>query len=117
MVEIPYRQEGDSLYLVPDLKLTDTTERPIGKYGRMRKTYLQNHKKGLYSALLLSGKLMEHLADTEETASQMIETIMEQMLEQEPPPDKATDPMGWTGHMNMTKLLAESGVIREIVYE
>jgi hypothetical protein len=83
----------------------------------MRETYLKNHKRGLYSALLLSGKLMEHLANTEETASQMIETITNQMLEKEPPPDKTTNPMAWTGHMNMTKMLAESAVIREIVYD
>ena len=83
----------------------------------MSKAYLQNHKRGLYSALLLSGKLMEHLADTEEAASQMIETIMSQMLEKDPPPDKATDQMGWVRHMNMTRSMAESTVIREIVYE
>jgi ATP-dependent DNA ligase len=92
----------------------------IGKYGQMRKAYLQNHKRGLYSALLLSGKLMEHLADTEERASQMLETIMSQMLEKlekNPPPDKGTDQMGWVRHMNMTRAMAESTVIREIVYE
>jgi hypothetical protein len=115
MMEIPYRMEGD--YLLPDLKLTDATDRPVGKYGRMRKAYLQNHNRGLYSALLLSGKLMEHLADTEEAASQMIETLMNQMLEKNPPPDKATHQMKWVQHMNMTKSLAESTVIREIVYE
>jgi hypothetical protein len=114
MTEIPYRQEGD--YLVPDLKLTDATERPIGKYGRMRKTYLQNHRRGLYSALLLSGKLMEHLADTEEEAQEQIETIIAEMLKLDPAPDKGTDQMGWVRHMNSLRMTAEEIVTRELVY-
>jgi hypothetical protein len=116
-MEIPFRREEESLYLLPDLKLTDMTQRPIGKYGRMRKTYLQSHRRGVYSSLLLSGKLMEHLADTEETALEQIETMTAEMLEQDPPPDKAANQMGWVRHMNMTRLLAESAVIREIVCE
>jgi hypothetical protein len=114
MMEIPYRQEGD--YLVPDLKLTDTTERPIMKYGRMRQTYLKNHKRGLYAALLLSGKLMEHLADVEEEAQEQIETIISEMLKLDPAPDKATNQMGWVGHMNNLHMTAEEIVTRELVY-
>jgi hypothetical protein len=60
---------------------------------------------------------MKHLADTEESASQMMETLMSQMLEKDPPPDKTADQTGWVRHMNMTRLLAESTVIREIVFE
>ena len=114
MMEIPYRQEGD--YLVPDLKVTDTTERAIGKYGRMRKTYLQKHKRGLYSALLLSGKLMEHLADMEEEAQEQIETIISEMLKLKPTPDKATNQMDWVGYMNNLHMTAEEIVTRELIF-
>jgi hypothetical protein len=114
-MEIPYRQEGD--YLLPDLKLTDTTERPIGKYGRMRKEYLKNHRRGLYSSLLLSGKLMEHLADIEETARERIEVMMTELLKRDPAPDKAADQMGWVRHMNSLHMTAEEIVTREMIFD
>ena len=112
--DIPYRQEGD--YLMPDLEINDRTDRPIGNYGRMRQKYLEEHKRGLFSALLLSGKLMEHLADIEEEAQMKIELFVQQMDKTDPPPDKAEDSMAWARHMNMTQALAESTVIREVVY-
>jgi hypothetical protein len=74
-------------------------------------------REGLYAHLLLSEKLMEHLADVEEEASGKLELLMARMLEKDPPPDRATDQTGWVRHMNMTKALAESIVIREIVFE
>ena len=113
--EIPYRQEGD--FLLPDLVLDDTTDRPIGKYGRMRKEYLRNNKRGFYSALLLSSKLMEHLADVQEEASEKIQSLMDEMLKNDPPPDKATDQMGWVRHMESTHMMAEGVIIREFVFE
>jgi hypothetical protein len=116
LAALEYRQEGD--YRIPDLKLTDTTERPIGKYGRMRKEYLKNHRKGLYSALLLSGKLMEHLADTEGAASQRMETLMRQLLEKNPISEelKNTNPLEWVGRMENLKARAEEIVLTETVY-
>ena len=114
MMEIPYRQEGD--YLVPDLKMADTTDRPVGKYGRMRRTYLQNHRRGLYSSLLLQGKLMEHLADIEETAQEQIESLISETLKLNPPPDKATNQMGWVQHMNSLHMMAEEIVTREVIF-
>jgi hypothetical protein len=116
---LAYRQEGD--YLLPDLKLTDTTERPVGKYGRMRKAYLQNHRRGLYSALLLRGILMEHLADIEETAQERIENIISEMSKHDlamgtSVPDKAADQMGWVRYMNNLHMTAEEIVTRELIY-
>jgi hypothetical protein len=60
--------------------------------------------------------LREHLADTEEAAHQRVETIMKQMLEKDPPPDKATQQMEWVQHMNMTKAQAEE-MVMELIYE
>ena len=112
---LTYRQEGD--YLIPNLVIDDQEdERPLGKYAMMRRSYLENHRKALFETLLLKGQLRSHLADIEETASQRVETIMEQMLVKNPPPDKAADQMGWVRHMNMTKALAEEA-IQELIYE
>ena len=55
-----YRQEGD--YLLPNLSLPqDTEEYPLGKYGRMRQQYLKEHRRALYSSLMLEGTLIKHL--------------------------------------------------------
>ena len=54
MTELTYTKNGD--YLIPDLTLSETPEdaRPLGKYGRLRRSYLQEHRPGLYSRLVLS---------------------------------------------------------------
>ena len=55
MSELTYTRCGD--YYIPDLKLSEQPEAPIGKYGRMRQRYLKEHRPGLYSSLILSEKL------------------------------------------------------------
>lgn len=57
---ISYTLGADGLYY-PDLYLSEETEYPIGKYGMLRKTYLKEHRKGLYLELVLAGKLNAHL--------------------------------------------------------
>ena len=56
-----YRQEGD--YLIPNLALPDEPEYQIGKYGRMRRSYLKEHRPILYNHLLMSEKLYPHLLE------------------------------------------------------
>ena len=58
-MEISYSQCGD--YLIPNLVLPEEEQQPIGKYGHMRKLYLKDHQPVLYSNLLLSGELHQHL--------------------------------------------------------
>jgi hypothetical protein len=114
---LEYMRTGD--YWVPTLlppKPEKEEARPVGKYGQMRLAYLENHKKGLLATLRSQGRLREHLADTEEAAHQRVETIMKQMLEKDPPPDKATHQMEWVQHMNMTKAQAEE-MVMELIYE
>ena len=55
MNELTYTRCGD--YYIPDLKLSEQPEAPIGKYGRMRQRYLKEHRPGLYSSLILSEML------------------------------------------------------------
>ncbi|MFT9494517.1 MAG: TnpV protein [Anaerosolibacter sp.] len=112
-MELTYTTQGD--YLIPDLTLPQE-ETHIGKYGMLRKTYLKNHKKGMYASLMLSGKLTEHLSEIDRTAKERMEKIMEKLLIENPAPDKATDPMGWTGHMNNLRQSAEETILEELVY-
>ena len=111
-----YVQHGD--YLFPDLALTDEDHWTIGKYGRMRQAYLKEHHPGLYSHLILSGKLYEHLAEVEQTCQERLETMIPQMARKQGVTEelKARDQLGWVGRMNEIQHSAEEIVLSEIVY-
>ena len=112
-MELTYTQRGD--YLLPDLTLPEE-QTNIGKYGMLRGTYLKNHRKGMYASLMLSGDLHSHLTEIDQTARERVERITAQLLEKSPAPDKATDPLGWTGHLNSLKHQAEESVLTELIY-
>ncbi|MEK4508899.1 TnpV protein [Paenibacillus sp. FSL K6-2524] len=88
----------------------------IGKYGMLRKTFLKDQRKGTYAHLMLSEQLNQYLADIDRTAREQIDLTMQDLLRQHPAPDKATDPMGWTGHMNSLKQQAEELILTELIY-
>ena len=79
-MEITYHQEGD--YLIPDLKLSDTTEYQIGKYGRMRPRFLEENHGGIYSYMLLSETLWKHLAEIDEECNEMMDRLVGQMAKE-----------------------------------
>ncbi len=116
MAELTYKWAGD--YLIPDLTIK-ANERPIGKYGRMRLRYLMEHRKGLYSVMLLNGTLQDHLAEIDETARERIECMVKYCAEREEINEelKARDPMEWVRRMNGIKAQAEEIVLSELVYE
>ncbi|MBQ9264835.1 MAG: TnpV protein [Clostridia bacterium] len=112
-----YTQAGD--YLIPNLSLPDTPHEPIGKYSRMRQVYLTEHHPELYSHLILSGKLYEHLAEVERICQERLETMIPQMAKQQGITEelKARDQLGWVGRMNEVQHSAEEIILSEIVYE
>ena len=113
-MKLTYTQTGD--YLIPNLMLSEETQKIPGKYGMLRKTYLKMHRGGTYQALLLSGKLNQHLLEIDRTANSRMEQIVDQMLQTNPAPDKAADQMGWVQHMNALTQQAEEIVLQELVY-
>ena len=114
-MEITYTKCGDG-YL-PDLIIDDEAI-TIGKYGRMRKRYLKEHRSALYSSMLLSGKLFRHLAETDRACEERMELIIRQMAEQEGVTEalKAADQMEWVRRMNSIRSRAEEIVLHELVY-
>ena len=92
--------------------------KPLGKYGRMRRTYLQEHHKLLYNQMLLDGSLWPHLREIDEQAQSTVNAIVARMAEIDGVTEelKATDPMRWIGLINKYRHCAEELVIREIVY-
>ena len=113
-MKIEYRAEGD--YLIPNLTLPEEAKVHIGKYGMLRRKYLKEHKRGLYSSLILSGKLTQHLLQIDQESRGQIELSMLTLTQTNPPPCKTTDQLGWVRHMNNLKHLAEEQVFKELIY-
>lgn len=111
-----YRQEGD--YLIPNLALPDEPEYQIGKYGRMRRSYLKEHRKVLYTNLTVSGTLFEHLAEIDRSCNERMENIVSAMVRQEDVTEalKAADQMEWVRRMNNIRNRAAEIVLTELVY-
>ena len=108
-----YTQTGD--YLLPNLTLHQP-KTPLGKYGRLRRTYLKEHRPVLYNTLLLSGSLYPHLLEVEQNAAAMKEHLMTELLVKDPAPDKEQNQMAWVQHMNSLKAQAEELVLTELIY-
>ena len=116
MSELIYKQNGD--YLLPDLGLTEADRKRLGKYGMMRRHYLEENRPGLYTRLILSGKLMEHLQEIDLTAHSRLESLMSLLTKQNSVTEelKARDQMAWVGQMNSLKHQAEEMILTELVY-
>ena len=112
---IRYQLEGE--YYLPVLELPEEN-RPIGRWGRLHKAYLKNHRPILYQSLLLSGKLYTVLADLNEQAAERCSLIIRQMAEAEGITEelKANDPMRWVQAMNSIRSRAEEIIQAEMIY-
>ena len=113
---LTYTMNGD--YQIPDLKLTEQPEKPLGKYGRMRKAYLKEHRPLIYNQLLLTEKLYPHLIEIDETAQSRLEQMMPQLAKDAGATEqlKAGDPMRWVGLMNTCKAQAEEILMAELIH-
>ena len=116
MSELNYKRNGD--YLLPDMGLTEAERKPLGKYGIMRQQYLEQNRPGLYTRLILSGRLMEHLQEIDETAHSRLESLMSLLTKQQGVTEelKARDQMAWVGAMNSLKNQAEEMILTELIY-
>ena len=116
IMELTYQRNGD--YYIPNIKMDDQPAEVLTKYGMMRKTYLQEHKKGLYSGLLLTGRLMSHLLEIQKAAEQRMEEITEKMAADEGVTEelKSKDQMKWIQLMNSIRHSAEEIVLTELIY-
>ena len=115
---VTYSTVGD--YQLPNLTLNQP-RKPLGKYGRLRRTYLMNHRPVLYNTMLLNGSLYPHLMEVEQTAESQMQQTMARLLKQTPAPDKeqnqmAWDQMAWVQHMNSLRAQAEELVLTELIY-
>lgn len=116
-MELTYTKVGD--YYYPDFTLPETNDdRPLGKYGMLRKTYLKQHRPMVYDRLLLIGKLDGHLRENDDLAAEQVNRMVADMAARAGVNEqlKAADQMRWVRLMNSFRASAEEVVLREIVY-
>ena len=119
-----FEQMGDTYHLgedgmyYPNLELLEEETPRYGKYGRMRHTYLREHKKAYYTTLLFDGKLVAHLNEIDDAANSQMELITKQMAQSQGITEamKARDQLAWVGAMNNIRNAAEEIVFSELIY-
>ena len=112
-----YTLGADGMYY-PNLELPEEETPRYGKYGRMRHTYLREHKKAYYTTLLFVGKLVAHLNEIDDAANTQMQLITKQMAKTQGITEalKAKDQMAWVGAMNNIRSAAEEIVFSELIY-
>lgn len=115
MSEITYHREGD--YLIPDLIPPESPR--IGVWGTRRKQYLQQYHDGIYTGLLLSGKLNAHLEVIDRAANEIFDLLMKQYAECESATEqlKAKDQMEWVRRMNSIRDRVEDAILSDFIYD
>lgn len=113
-MELTYTKHGD--YYLPDLVAPESPV--ISKYGMLRRKFLREHRDGIYTGMLLTSKLNEHLEEIDRQANEMQERLMRQYAAAEGVTEalKAADQLSWVQAMNSIQNRAEEVVLRELVY-
>ena len=116
MNELNYTMNGD--YLIPNLSLRRQETEPLGRYGRMRKKYLREHRPILWDWMNINETLYPHLQEIDETANRRLEQMMPRLMASAGVTEslKASDPMKWTRLMNALRAQAEEMICRELIY-
>ena len=119
-MELTYRSAGD--YLIPNLMMDGQEaeeEMPLGRYGRLRERFLQEHHSGTYTSMLLTGRLEPHLREIDRQAREQVDRMVNELKKQNGVDEamKARDQMGWVQAVNSFTAQAEEIVLAEIVYK
>ncbi len=118
MERLEYVKNGD--YLIPALVM-DGAEReaPLGRYGMLRQRFLMEHRHGTYTSMLLTGRLMPHLRETDAQAQEQADSVLEALMERDGVDEamKERDQMAWVQAVNRLKAQAEEQALQEIVYQ
>ena len=114
--ELTYTQVGD--YRLPNLTLETSQIQELGKYGRLRRDYLKNHRPILYNRLILSEELFFHLKEIEETANRRMNQMMDELMKATGLTEqmKSENQMFWVQTMNNLKAQAEETILNELIY-
>ena len=113
-MNLTYTMQGD--YLLPNLEVPEAPK--VGKFGMLRRNFLRSHRKALYTGMMLSGKLDQHLQEVDQQANTMLESLLQKMAQEQGVTEdlKATNQMMWVQLMNILRQAAEESVLAEVVY-
>ena len=113
-MELTYTMQGD--YLFPDLTVPESPK--LGKYGMLRRTFLREHRDGIYTGMLLNGTLNRHLEEVDRQAQKMLDDLTEQMkaLNGVTEQLKSEDQMRWVQMMNSIRHSAEEVILNDLIY-
>lgn len=116
MLNLTYTKSGD--YFIPNISIQETSK-PIGRFGRMRRKYLEEEKPMLYNDLVLSEKLFSHLLEVDEIAQNHFDVLLDQMKLQRNVTEelKQENSMRWVGEMNNIRNCINEIIIKEIICE
>ena len=117
MINITYHKEGD--YLIPYLVMKDSNSTySVGKYGQLRNDFLKEHKRGLYTELIINGTLTDHLIDIDKVATARVRNIIDKLAKAENVNEdlKSREQLAWVQAMNNIKNRAEEIVFNELIY-
>ena len=115
IMQIEYIQSGD--FQIPNLIANKEPEGTLTKYGLMRRSFLKEHRRGVYSGMLLKGTLKEHCLTIQEQAEQRMDLLTDQMAKDQGVDEqmKRNDQMKWVGLMNNIRNSAEEIVLSELI--
>ena len=111
---LTYTRCGD--YLITDIQLSHVSDKPLGKYARMRRAFLAENNPILLDDMILTETLFPHLWEIDETAHRRVEQAMNELLERNPAPDKETQQLAWVKHMNGLKAQAKEIINAELIF-
>ena len=113
MTELTYHREGD--YLIPDLLPPPSPN--LGVWGQRRRRYLQQHHDGIYTGLILSGKLNAHLEEIDRSANEMFDLLMKQYAAHEGVTEqlKSENQMEWVRRTNGIRQAVEEIINQELI--
>ena len=113
-MEITYIRKGD--YLYPNLALDPADQVDVGKYGRLRRRYLQEYREPLYWGMFVEGTLTQHLLEIDDAAQAQVDLTVKLLLKQYPAPNRDVDFLAYVGHMNSLPAMAEEAILRDFIY-
>ena len=104
--------------LLPDLKLPEEEQQPIGVWGQRHRRYLKEHRRATYATLFTGEKLNSYLADIDRQAEEMFSRLVKQMVANESITEqlKVDNQMEWVGRMNNIRNRAMEIVNTELIY-
>ena len=112
-MKLTYTMHGD--YLLPNLEVPEAPK--VGKFGMLRRSFLREHRKALYTGMMLADTLNKHLEEMDQQANTLMEKLVTQMSKSQSVTEelKAKNPMLWVQQMNNIRSSAEEFVLKELI--